>query len=127
MKKISFIMLIILNTNLFCFSLNSIKFEKIIKKGDSGEKKYELINNTNKTKKYELKTDNDYVKVTPEKFILLKKSRKNFIIKVKGDERKGEHSYHIIINEKILNRDIKNKNIIYLNKIIRIKQKYYIK
>lgn len=126
MKKILFLIMIVLNMNLFSFSLNSLDFNETLKKGEIKTKEYILKNNTTEIKRYKITTDNKAVNVKPSTLILQPQTEKKILLKVRGIGVKGENQYRLIISEKNLNKDKKTLNNIYLNKVVRIKQKYYL-
>lgn len=127
MKRILFsIMIVVLNINVFSFSLDNLDFNETLKKNETKTKEYILKNNTTEIKRYKISTDNKAVSVKPDTLILQPQTEKKVLLKVKGMGKKGENQYRLIISEKNLNKDKKTLNNVYLNKIVRIKQKYYL-
>lgn len=127
MKKIGILIMLVLNITAFSFSLSSLDFDETLKRGETKEKEYVLTNNGKKTKRYDITTDSKNVKIEPKLMILSDGKYKTFKIKVKGTGKKGENSYHITIKERVIDRERTEKNAVYINKVVRIKQKYYIK
>ncbi|MHA4990812.1 hypothetical protein [Cetobacterium somerae] len=127
MKKILYvIIMLILNINLFSFSLSSIEFDEILKKEEFKTKEYILKNNTDEIKKYTIQTDSKDVEIKPKNFVLSPHKEQSFIIKVLGNGKKGKNEYYMTITEKVLNKSSKQQNSIYVNKVVKIKQKYFI-
>lgn len=127
MKKILYvIIMLILNINLFSFSLSSIEFDEILKKEEFKTKEYILKNNTDEIKKYTIQTDSKDVEIKPKNFVLSPHKEQSFIIKILGNGKKGKNEYYMTITEKVLNKSSKQQNSIYVNKVVKIKQKYFI-
>lgn len=128
MKKILLIIImLILNISIFSFSLNNLEFNETIKKGEIKTKEYILGNNTNEIKKYLISIDSTNLEIEPKTFILPPEKEQKFYIKVLGKGSDGTNEFYLTIIEKNLNRDSSNKNLLYLNKIVQIKQKYFFK
>lgn len=128
MKKILLVItMFVFNINLFSFSLNNLEFDEVLKKDEVKIKEYVLKNNTKGIKKYIISTDSTNIEVKPRSFVLLPQKEKNFNIKVFGKGIDGANEFNLVITEKSLNKDSIEKNAVYLNKIVQIKQKYFLR
>ncbi len=128
MKKILLIIImLIFNISIFSFSLNNLEFNETIKKGEIKTKEYILGNNTNEIKKYLISIDSTNLEIEPKTFVLPPEKEQKFYIKVLGKGSDGTNEFYLTIIEKNFNRDSSNKNLLYLNKIVQIKQKYFFK
>lgn len=124
LKKI--LLFLIIGVTTFSIKLDEIKFNKVVKKGESVEKTFTLTNNKEAVVKYSLSIEeaekNKNIEVTPKSILILPKQEKKFKIKVKGNEL-GEKSYYLNIRENSI--DVKNqKNDLKVNMIYRFQQKY---
>lgn len=124
---LTFIIMLLFNISTFSFSLSDLDFDKSLKKGEVKTKKYTLINNTDKIKKYLLSTNSNQVEVKPKSFVLAPQKEKEFTIDVLGQGDIGENEYMLTIIEKNLNKEKKEGSVLYLNKVVQIKQKYFLK
>lgn len=116
----------IIGVTTFSIKLDEIKFNKVVKKGESVEKTFTLTNNKEAVVKYSLSIEeaekNKNIEVTPKSILILPKQEKKFKIRVKGNEL-GEKSYYLNIRENSI--DVKNqKNDLKVNMIYRFQQKY---
>lgn len=128
MKKILLIIImLIFNISIFSFSLNNLEFNETIKKGEIKTKEYILGNNTNEIKKYLISIDSTNLEIEPKTFVLPPEKEQKFYIKALGKGSDGTNDFYLTIIEKNFNRDSSNKNLLYLNKIVQIKQKYFFK
>lgn len=128
MKKVLLMLImLILNINIFSFSLNNLEFDESLKKEETKTKEYVLKNNTKEIKKYSIATNSNNVEVEPKTFVLSPQKEQKFYIKVLGKGKKGLNEYYLTIIEKNLNKDSSKKNPVYLNKVVNIKQKYFLK
>ncbi|MGL5460874.1 MAG: hypothetical protein ACRDBY_14755 [Cetobacterium sp.] len=128
MKKIMLIItMLIFNINIFSFSLDSLEFNETLKKGEYKIREYILSNNTNEIKKYSISINSSNVEIKPKNFVLSPQKKQKIYIKVLGKGNRGINEFYLTITEKNLNKDSSKKNSIFLNKIIQIKQKYFLK
>lgn len=104
----------------FSLELDSIDFDKKIKIGSSGQKEYILINNSDVEKEFHFSSNDDNVKIYPKGLRLIPYQSKKFVIKVSPKEI-GKREYYLIIKE--ITR-VKKKDIVNMDKIVRIKQGY---
>lgn len=126
-KALVIISLLILKVSTFSFSLDSLEFNETIKRGELKEKEYVLINNTNEVKKYSVSGSLNNIEIKPKTFILSPEKKQKLNLKVLGEGKVGENKFTLTIIEKNLNKDNTKKNPVYLNKVVRIKQKYFLK
>ncbi len=126
-KLLLVIAILMFNANLFSFSLSSLEFDEVLKKGEYKIKEYTLKNTTNEIKRYSISVDSKNVEIKPKVFVLSPQKEQIFIIKVLGEENKKVNEYNLTIFEKYVNKDGNKQNSVYVNKIVQIKQKYYIK
>lgn len=118
MKKI--LLFLVICSLSFALELDSIDFDKKIKIGNSGQKEYTLINNSDVEKEFYLFSSDENVKVYPKGLRLIPYQSKKFLIKVIPKEI-GKREYYLIIKEIARER---KKGVVNMNKLVRIKQGY---
>lgn len=128
MKKIIILIVMIITSSLssYSFQMDTVNFDKVIKKNDKESKEYTIVNNSFDLKEYELyieETPNN-IKIEPKKFKLKPNDEQIVNLTIEGTKRKGEYSYYFVVIDKNLSE--KKSNAAILNKKIRIKQKYSI-
>lgn len=123
----TFIVMLLFNISAFSFSLSDLDFDKNLNKGEVKTKKYILTNNMDKIKKYSLSTNSNQVEIKPKTFILAPQKEKEFVIEVLGKGNIGVNEYILTITEKNLNKEKIEGSVLYLNKVVQIKQKYFLK
>lgn len=121
------VLILITGMKIFAFSLDHIEFNESLKLKESKTKEYILTNNTSEIKKYTIKTSSNNVEIKPLTFILAPQKKEKINIKVVGEGKIGANDFFITISEKNLNKDNLGKNTINLNKIVQIKQHYFLK
>lgn len=117
--KIIFLFLVVCSLS-FSLELDSIDFDKKIKIGNSGQKEYTLINNSDVEKEFYFSSDDENIQIQPKGLRLIPYQSKKFIIKVSPKET-GKREYYLIIKEIARER---KKGVVNMNKLIRIKQGY---
>lgn len=128
MKKIMLIItMLIFNINIFSFSLDSLEFNEILKKDEYKTKEYILSNNTKEIKKYSISTNSNNVEIKPKNFVLSPQKEQKVYIKVLGKGNRGINEFYLTIIEKNLNKNSSKKNLMYLNKIVQLRQEYFLK
>lgn len=119
-------MFLMITISSFAIKVDDVKFNKVVKQGESVEKAFTLTNNKDVVVKYTLNienpSENKNIEVTPKTILMLPKQKKQFKIKVKG-EGVGEKSYYLNVKENSI--DLKTqKNDLKINMVYRFQQKY---
>lgn len=122
LKKV-IIFLFILNIVTFALEIDSIKFDKKLKKNTKISKIFSLRNDSNENKTYHLSIEeNEDVNIKPKILNISPFKKKEFFIEVNG-KQEGKGQYYLVINETNPSFSKKEKGL-KLIKTIKILQKY---
>lgn len=122
LKKI-ILFLFILSTLSFALQIDSLKFDKKLKKNTKISKSFLLINDSNEEKTYLLSIEgNNNVQVKPKILNIKAFQEKEFFIEVTGKKEGNEH-YFLIIKDSTPSSN-KNEEGLEIIKILKILQNY---
>lgn len=109
----------------YALQINDIRFDKIMKKNENGEKIFRVINTEKDYIIYKMYVEgSDKVKVEPKVLMIKNGQEESFKVKVR-DNRIGKHEYYLVFEEvKVIEKDETKSAKASLLKTIRILQKY---